>query len=83
MKRDSLSTLDLRERPENKITIICRVHHHQIDGPLELPPGERAFAAGPHHSAYIVLGESEEPIARKGWRGGPEDWGVPDRQGPA
>src|ERR1700722_416779 len=40
MKRDSLSTLDLRERPENKITIIRRVHHHQIDGPLELRPGE-------------------------------------------
>jgi hypothetical protein len=71
MKRDSLSTLDLRERPENKITIIRRVHHHQIDGPLELRPGERPFAPGPRHSAYIVMVEREEPIARKGWRGGP------------
>jgi hypothetical protein len=61
MKRDSLSTPDLRERPENKITIIRRVLHHQIDGPLELPPGERAFAAGPRHQIRKLWRMAQRP----------------------
>jgi hypothetical protein len=49
MKRDTLSTLDLSERPGQRVIWVRRVSHYQVDGPIELRPGERPFAAGPHH----------------------------------
>jgi hypothetical protein len=58
--KDSLSTLDLTERPGQRITWFHWVRHHQTDGPLELRPDERVFAGGPHHDAYAIMAESEE-----------------------
>jgi hypothetical protein len=63
MTRDTLSSLDLHERPGQRIWHIRRLHHHQEDGAVELRPGERAFAAGPHHSAYVFFAEVEEQPA--------------------
>ena len=40
-----------------------RVQHHQVDGPVDLRPGERPFAAGPHHSAHVVFAEIEDLLA--------------------
>ena len=59
MTRDTLSTLDLSERSGQRVIGIRRVPHYQVDGPVELRPGERPFAAGPHHDAYICMVESE------------------------
>jgi hypothetical protein len=59
MKRDTLSTLDLSERPGQRIWHVRRVPHCQIDGAVELRPGERPFAAGPHHDAYGYMVERE------------------------
>ena len=63
MKRETLSTLDLDEKPGQRITWVRRVQHRQVDGPLELRPGERPFAAGAHHSAYVCMVEREEQPA--------------------
>jgi hypothetical protein len=60
MKRDTLSTLDLHEKPGQRVWHVRRVQHHQVDGALELRPGERPFAAGAHHSAYVCMVESED-----------------------
>jgi hypothetical protein len=54
MTRDTLSTLDLSERPGQRVIWIRRVPHYQVDGPVELRPGERPFAAGPHHDAHYT-----------------------------
>jgi hypothetical protein len=62
MTRDTLSTLDLSERPGQRVIWIRRVPHYQVDGPVELRPGERPFAAGPHHDAYICMVESEDRL---------------------
>jgi hypothetical protein len=58
MKRDTLSTLDLNERPGQRVWHIRRVRYYQTDGALELRPDERIFAAGPHHDYYSVMVES-------------------------
>jgi hypothetical protein len=75
MTRDTLSTLDLTEQPGQRIWTIRRVQHHQADGPVELRPGERAFAIGAaHHDCHVVLAEFEEqpaPAIVSG-QGGPE-----------
>jgi hypothetical protein len=60
--KDSLSTLGLDERPGQCITWIRRVPHYQTDGALELRPGERPFAAGPHHDAYVCMVESSVSV---------------------
>jgi hypothetical protein len=62
MTRDTLSTLDLSERPGQRVIWIRRVPHYQVDGPVELRPGERTFAAGPYHSAYVVMVEREDRL---------------------
>ena len=64
--KPTLSTLDLTERPHQRVWHIRRVQHHQQSGPLELQPGERAFAIGAaHHDAYVVLAESEGRLTTK------------------
>jgi hypothetical protein len=63
MSRNTLSTLatlDLTEQPHQRVWHIRRVPHCQVDGPVELRPGERPFAVGPHHDAYIVMVERED-----------------------
>ena len=62
MTRDTLSTLDLSERPGQRVIWIRRVPHYQIDGPVELRPGERPFAAGPHHDAYVCMVENSVSV---------------------
>jgi hypothetical protein len=63
MTRDTLSTLDLTERPGQRIWTIRRVQHHQVDGPVELRPGERAFPIGAaHHDCHVVLAEGESRL---------------------
>jgi hypothetical protein len=62
MKRDTLSTLDLNERPGQRVWHVRRVQHHQQSGPVDLRPGERPFAAGPHHDAYVCMVESEDRL---------------------
>jgi hypothetical protein len=62
--RQTLATLDLTEQPHQRVWHIRRVRHCQEDARLELRPGERPFAAGPHHDAYCVLAEVEDrPLA--------------------
>lgn len=53
--KDTLSTLDLHEKPGQKITMLQNVRHGQRDGPAE---GERAFSAGPHHGHYSYVKET-------------------------
>ena len=62
MKRDTLSTLDLTERPGQRVWHVRRVRHYQTDGPVELRPGERVIAAGPHHDAYGYMVESSVSV---------------------
>ena len=62
MTRDTLSTLDLSERSGQRVIWIRRVPHYQVDGPVELRPGERPFAAGPHHDAYGYMVEREDRL---------------------
>jgi hypothetical protein len=72
MKRDTLSTLDLSESPGQRIWHICRVPHYQTDGALELRPGERPFAAGPHHDAYGYMVERAARLEAAATAGGAE-----------
>jgi hypothetical protein len=58
--KQTLATLDLTEQPHQRVWHIRRVPHCQIDGPVELRPGERPFAAGPHHDAYVCMVDREE-----------------------
>ena len=60
--KQTLATLDLTEQPHQRVWHIRRVRHCQEDGRLELRPGERPFAAGPHHSAYVVMVEREDRL---------------------
>jgi hypothetical protein len=62
MTRDTLSTMDLSERSGQRGIWIRRVPHYQVDGPVELRPGERVFAAGPHHDYYSVMVEREDRL---------------------
>ena len=62
MTRDTLSTLDLHERPGQRVWHVRRVQHHQQSGPVDLRPDERAFAAGPHHDAYGYMVEREDRL---------------------
>ena len=62
MTRDTLSTLDLHERAGQRIWPVRWVRHYQTDGALELRPGERPFAAGPHHDAYVCMVESSVSV---------------------
>jgi hypothetical protein len=65
MTRETLATLDLTEQPHQRVWHIRRVPHCQIcqiDGPVELRPGERPFAAGPHHDAYGYMVEREDRL---------------------
>ena len=49
---DTLATLDLNERPGQKITYFRHVRHFQEDGRVDLPPGAHVFSCGPHHEFY-------------------------------
>ena len=60
--KQTLATLDLTEQPHQRVWHIRRVRHCQEDRRLELRPGERPFAAGPHHSAYVVMVEREDRL---------------------
>lgn len=61
---DTLATLDLHEKPGQKITYFRHVRHFQDDGPIETKPGERVFSSGPHHSYYSYTLESEHEPKR-------------------
>lgn len=64
MTRDTLSTLDLHA--PGKVTWIRHVRHHQVDGRVDVRPGECVFSAGPHHGHYgyaVESDQSPEPIA--------------------
>lgn len=51
-KADTLATLDLNEKPGQRITWICHVpHSSQDDQRVDVQPGEHVFSCG-HHSAY-------------------------------
>jgi hypothetical protein len=65
ISRHTLSTLDLNERPGQRVWHVRWVRHYQTDGALELRPGERVFAAGPHHDYYSVMVEIEARIERQ------------------
>jgi hypothetical protein len=57
--KQTLSNLCLDESPEQMITWFRRVQHHQVDGRVDVQPGERVFAVGaPHHDAYVCLVET-------------------------
>jgi len=57
--KQTLSNLCLDESPEQTITWFRRVQHHQVDGRVDVQPGERVFAVGaPHHDAYVCLVET-------------------------
>jgi hypothetical protein len=58
--RDTLSTLDLHERPGQRVWTIRHVRHDHRDGPIELAPGERAFSSGDHHGHYAYTVAIEE-----------------------
>ena len=57
--KQTLSNLCLDESPEQTITWFRRVQHYQVDGRVDVQPGERVFAVGaPHHDAYVCLVET-------------------------
>jgi hypothetical protein len=58
--KQTLASLDLRERPEQKVSYFRRVQHFRQSGPIDLACGERVFSAGPHHDDYFIMVETEE-----------------------
>jgi hypothetical protein len=61
--KQTLSNLDLREKPGQRVTYFRHVRHYQEDGPVDPPPGARVFSAGAHHSFYTYVVEFEEQPA--------------------
>jgi hypothetical protein len=60
--KQTLFSLCLDERPEQKVSYFRRVRHFRQDGPIDLPPGARVFAVrAPHHDAYVCLVETTAP----------------------
>lgn len=58
--KDTLSTLDLNERPGQRIRWFRHFRHFQRDAYLRLATGEISiFSSGPHHAAYSYTIESE------------------------
>jgi hypothetical protein len=61
--KQTLATLDLREKPGQRVSYFRYVRHFRQVGPIDLARGERVFSAGPHHDFYSVMVETEEPPA--------------------
>jgi hypothetical protein len=59
---DDRPDVPIEQRP-GRITWIRHVRHYQVDGPVELRSGERAFSCGAHHGHYSYAVEIEEPRA--------------------
>lgn len=67
MSRDTLSTLELHEKPGQRVWLIRRVPHYQVDGAVDVQPGERVFAIGAaHHDVHVVMVETEEKLSSVG-----------------
>lgn len=63
--KDTLSTLDLNERSDQRVTWFHHLPHYQKDRPVYLVPGETSlFSSGPHHGAYSYTIESENDEQR-------------------
>jgi len=59
---DTLATLDLTEKPDQKITWFHHVRHFQDDHAVELPAGDVVFSSGAHHSFYsYTVASDREP----------------------
>ena len=56
--KDTLSTLDLTEKPGQRITVFQHARHFQEDQRVDVAPGERIFSSGPQHSFYSYTRET-------------------------
>lgn len=59
--KDTLSTLDLHEKPGQRITVFTKVRHGLEDQRVDVQPGEQIFSPGPHHGYYGYVHAKEEP----------------------
>jgi hypothetical protein len=59
----TLGTLDLQERPGQRVRWFWHVKHFQEDQRVDLAPGEAIFSSGPHHTFYSYTIESSEAPA--------------------
>lgn len=59
---DTLRTLDLEEKPDQKITWFHHVKHFQEDQRVDVQPDETVLSCGPHHGHYsYMVGSPREP----------------------
>lgn len=61
--KQTLATLDLTEKPDQKITWVRKVSHGRLDQRVDLAPDEELFSPGPHHNHYgYAIASDHDPL---------------------